>query len=239
MQPSPYQIEIIKAVLSRLKAKKKKGIVVEALAGCGKSTMLWLIAQELKRAGVSPNEVVAVVFGKKNQGDLQKKIEQKVGSNWGAVVRTLHSLCYGIYRDALNVSHSRVKNESSKYTKIAQEFGLLPSHDERRGGDTPGSLLEGRNPAIYSEKDFIDLLDRLRLYCLDTTQENVKFLVELYKLGIKDVELVTAAAEFCLSEGLKAATNRRYWIDMTDMVWVPWAMRSDSRFSATIIGRRE
>lgn len=40
-------------------------------------------------------------------------------------------------------------------------------------------------------------------------------------------------------EGLKVATNRRYWIDMTDMAWVPWAMRDDLRFSAAIALRRE
>jgi len=105
-----------------------------------------------------------------------------------------------------------------------------------RGIDTPGTLLDG---AIFSEKDFTDLIDRLRLYCLDANLENVKYLVELYQLGIKDIELVAAAAEYCLSEGLKVATNRRYWIDMTDMVWVPWAMRDDSRFSAALAGRRE
>lgn len=239
MQPSPYQTKIINTVKLRLKAKNKKGLIVEALAGCGKSTMLWLIAKELKAQGVCPQEVVAVVFGKKNQNDLQKKFEQKVGSDWGVVVRTLHSLCYGIYRDALNVSHQRVKLESNKYLKIAQQFGFLPCHDEERGRDTPGSLLEGLHPAIFSEKDFVDLIDRLRLYCLDATEENVKFLVDLYKLGIKDTQLVAAAAERCLSEGLKVAVERQYWIDMTDMVWIPWAMRSNSRFTATITGRRE
>jgi hypothetical protein len=64
-------------------------------------------------------------------------------------------------------------------------------------------------------------------------------LVHLYKLGINDIGLVAAAAELCLTEGLKVATNRRYWIDMTDMVYVPWAMRYDSRFNAAITGRRE
>lgn len=239
MELSVYQSKILEAVNKRVAAKRKKGLIVEALAGTGKSTMIWLICQELQAQGFSQSEVAAVVFGRKNKEDLQKKISQKVGKDWGVVVRTLHSLCYGIYRDALNVSHVRVKNESGKYTKIAQEFGLFPSPDSGRGSDTPGSLLSGANPAIYSEKDFTDLLDRLRLYCLEATRENVEYLVNLYKLGIKDISLVTAAAEFCLSEGLKVATNRRYWIDMTDMVWVPWAMREDSRFSAAITGRRE
>lgn len=121
--------------------------------------MIWLICHFLQAQGYTPKEVVAVVFGRKNKEDLQQKVEQKVGSSWGTVVRTLHSLCYGIYRDALNVSHPRVKSENSKYTRIAQEFGFFPLKDEHRGIDTPGTLLDG---AIFSEKDFTDLIDRLR-----------------------------------------------------------------------------
>ena len=236
MQLSIYQIQIITAVQERLQTKVKIGLIVEALAGTGKSTMILLICQQLQAQGFSPQEVTALVFGRKNKDDLQQKISQKVGTDWGVVVRTLHSLCYGIYRDALNVKHQRVSSDNNKYTRIAQEFGFFPLKDEVRGIDTPGTLLDG---AICSEKDFTDLLDRLRLYCLDANLENVEYLVNLYKLGIKDIELVTATAEYCLSEGLKLATNRRYWIDMTDMVWVPWAMRDESRFSAAITSRRE
>ena len=182
MELSSFQSKILQAVEKRIRAKRKWGLIVEALAGAGKSTMVWLICHSLQAQGYTPKEVVAVVFGRKNKYDLQNKIEQRVGSDWGVVVRTLHSLCYGIYRDALNVSHQRVSNESSKYAKIAAEFGFFPLKDEHRGVDTPGTLLDG---AIYSEKDFIDLLDRLRLYCLDANYENVKYLVNLYKLGIK------------------------------------------------------
>lgn len=241
MQLSTYQIDIIRAVQQRLKVNKKKGLIVEALAGAGKSTLIWLICQQLQAQGFSPQEVCAVVFGRKNKEDLQKKIEHQVGTEWGSVVRTLHSLCYAIYRDAMCVKHNRVNSDNSKYTRIAQEYGFFPLKDESRGIDVPGGLLEGEKPAIYSEKDFTDLLDRLRLYCLDATESNVEYLVNLYKLGINDIGLVTAAAEFCLSEGLKVATNLRYWLDMTDMVYVPWKMatRSDSRFSAAITGKRE
>ncbi len=67
MQPSTYQTDIIKAVQQRLKANKKKGLIIEALAGCGKSTILWMIALELMQQGFQASEVVAVVFGKKNR----------------------------------------------------------------------------------------------------------------------------------------------------------------------------
>jgi superfamily I DNA/RNA helicase len=218
-----------------LKAKKKKGLIVEALAGAGKSTILWMIAQELMQQGILASEVVAVVFGKKNQTDLQNKFKTKVGSEWGESVRTIHSLCYEIYRSALGVKHQLVKMERGKYREIAQKFGLLPIESESRS--TPGSLLE--DELIFAEKDFLDLLDKLRLYCLDATPDNVGFLTNLYKLGIKDPITVGAAAASCLGLGLKEATGSQFWIDTTDMVWVPWVLREDARFAGAIARRRD
>ena len=43
MELSPFQSKILQAVEKRIRAKKKKGLIVEALAGAGKSTMVWLI----------------------------------------------------------------------------------------------------------------------------------------------------------------------------------------------------
>lgn len=169
MQPSSYQTDIIKAVQQRLKAKEKKGLIVEALAGCGKSTILWMIALELMQQGFQASEVVAVAFGKKNQTDLQAKFKDKVGLKWGESVRTIHSLCYEIYRDALGVEHKRVKLERGKYKEIAQKFGFLPVESEY--SSTPGSLLE--DELVFAEKDFLDLIEKLRLYCLDATPDNV------------------------------------------------------------------
>lgn len=235
MQPSTYQAEIIKAVQQRLKAKKKKGLIVEALAGCGKSTILWMIAQDLQKQGYTAREVVAVAFGKKNQTDLQAKFKAKVGREWGDSVRTIHSLCYEIYRDALGVEHKRVKLERGKYKEIAQKFGFLPVESEYRS--TPGSLLE--DELVFAEKDFLDLLEKLRLYCLEATPDNVGFLTDLYKLGIRNVVTVAAAAAKCLSQGLKDAIGSQYRIDTTDMVWVPWALRDDARFASAITKWRE
>lgn len=235
MQPSSFQTNIIKAVQQRLKAKRKKGLIVEALAGCGKSTILWMIALELMQQGFQASEVVVVVFGKKNQLDLERKFKTKVGTAWGGSVKTIHSLCYSIYRDALNVPHKSVKLERGKYKQIAQKLGLLPIEDEHRS--LPGSLLQ--DDLVFAEKDFLDLLEKLRLYCLDVTVDNVVFLTNLYKLGIRNIPAVTDAASQCLNQGLFEATERLYRIDTTDMVWVPWVMRGDSRFAGAIARKRE
>lgn len=235
MQPSTYQADIIKAVQQRLQAKEKKGLIVEARAGCGKSTILWMIALELMQQGFQASEVVAVVFGKKNQLDLERSFKTKVGTAWGGSVKTIHSLCYSIYRDALNVPHKSVNIERGKYKQIAQKFGLLPIEDNHK--TLPGSLLQ--DDLIFAEKDFLDLLEKLRLYCLDATVDNVTFLTNLYKLGIRNIPAVTNAASQCLNQGLNEATGRLYHIDTTDMVWVPWVMRGDSRFAGAIASKRE
>lgn len=236
MELSRYQSEILQAVENRLSAEEKKGLIVEARAGSGKSTMVWLICQKLKEKGYTPSQVAALVFGRKNKEDLQRKVHQKVGTSWAVVVQTLHSLCYGIYRKALNVKHTSVKMEGKKkYNRIAQKFGFFPSVDQFGRISKPGSLLESK--AIYAEKDFSDLIDQLRLYCLDATPENVQRLVDIYQLNINDIGLLACAANQCLNYGLSEAT-KFHIIDMTDMVWVPWAKRDDSRFSAAIENKR-
>ncbi len=194
-----------------------------------------MIAQELQKQGYRASEVVAVVFGKKNQTDLQAKFKTKVGPEWASSVRTIHSLCYEIYRSALGVEHRQVNLERSKYKEIAQKLGLLPVESESRSN--PGSLLE--DGLIFAEKDFLELLEKLRLYCLDATIDNVEFLTDLYKLGIKGIPQVATAAVSCLSQGLKEATSSQYRIDTTDMVWVPWVLRENSRFAGAIKKRRE
>lgn len=236
MELSRYQEEILEAVQQRLKTSPKKGLIVEALAGCGKSTMLWLMVKELAQQGFQPSEVVAVVFGKKNQLDLESKMKSKVGKEWGTCVRTIHSLCYEVYRSALNVPHKRVQMESDKYRQIAKDFKFLTYKRDQE--EVTGTLLEGRHPAIYEEKDFLNLLDLLRLYCKPVTEEEVEVLTELYGLGINKIDGVTRAAQKCLDKGMSEAIGGRFSIDPTDMVYVPWYLREDARFRAAIAKKR-
>ena len=63
------QFDILEAVRSRLPQAKKKGLLIEALAGTGKSTMLAEIAKVLKSEKLSPLECRFVVFGRKNKQD--------------------------------------------------------------------------------------------------------------------------------------------------------------------------
>ncbi|GGA57126.1 hypothetical protein [Okeania sp. KiyG1] len=60
----------------RLTQTKKKGLLIEALVGTGKSTMLAEIAKVLRDKKLSLLECRFVVFGRKNKADLASKLSE-------------------------------------------------------------------------------------------------------------------------------------------------------------------
>ncbi len=114
------QFNILEAVRHRLSQPQKKGLLIEALAGTGKSTMLAEIAKVLKDEKLSPLECRFVVFGRKNKQDLVNKLSK---IKWEKSVQTLNSLGYEILRDALGKNHKQFRLNNGKYEKIAQDKG--------------------------------------------------------------------------------------------------------------------
>jgi superfamily I DNA/RNA helicase len=227
---SIYQKKILAAIRDRLPQKQKKGLLVEALAGCGKSFTLGEIGKVLRDEGVRPSECRFVVFGKKNQLDLQGKMKSEVGVEWGSSVSTLHSLGRSILASQL-----RLDVKGWKYSDIAKKNQFIAYHEY--GTRVTGELGRGENPAIESDHAFLDLLEKLRLYCLDATEENVRFLACKHHIGIPNhgLKAVTDAADKCLSEGIKQGLAGR--IDFTDMSWLVWKCRD--LFSGSIASVRE
>ncbi|MEZ2278084.1 MAG: UvrD-helicase domain-containing protein [Microcoleus sp.] len=230
MELSKYQADILQAVQQRINTPCEaiKGLLIEALAGTGKSFMLVEICSLLESAGVSPDQVRLVVFGKKNKTDLANKLGLKVGNNWKNSVSTLHSLSFQILREVLNVSSNIFKIESWKYRDIASDFKFV-RYSEGWGRDRkefPGTLFKNCPEDIVRqfERDFLTLLELLRLYCLDATVENLVKLTVLHQLEIIISEEVVKAADKCLSVGNQTALSA-YWLDYTDMSWVLWKNR--------------
>lgn len=249
MQLSPYQQAVIEAVIENLKQiklintspsalvfasqLKLKKLLIEALAGAGKSTMLWLVAKTLSEGGITPDECCVLVFGKKNQLDLQSKFESKVGAGWGESVRTLHSLGYELYRDALRVPHKAVKMQGYKYSRIGEQLGWLTKDSWQ------GKLTEDPEaPAIVEERDFLKLIDLLRSYCYVPSVENVEVLNKRHKLGIKDAVVVSVAAREVLDKGEREACHS-YVIDTEDMCWLPYQWRKERGMSAAIAHKQK
>jgi DNA helicase II / ATP-dependent DNA helicase PcrA len=209
---SLYQEAILEAVKARIISKgSKPGLLIEALAGCGKSATLALIAGTLNELGVKPEECRLVVFGKKNQLDLSDKLS-RVGYGWKDSVKTLHSLSLSV----LNASGIKTKVNAYKYHNIGRDLGYLGTWRDNQY--TVGSLVDGG--LVGSDNDFIDLLDKLRLYCYEPVEDKVLELVELHNLDIHPANAsnVAAIAKELLVEGLNQA--RLGVIDFTDMSWV-------------------
>ncbi|XWK91805.1 MAG: UvrD-helicase domain-containing protein (plasmid) [Phormidium sp.] len=223
MQLSTYQQAVLDAIKQRITANERplKGLLIEALAGSGKSTMLWLIAQVLSEYGYTPSECRFVVFGKKNQLDLSAKMSSKVGKKWGKSVSTLHSLSFAILRDVLGQPAHRFKVENFKYRKIAQDFQLISYWNGSQREE--GELI--REKKCKSAIDFLEVVEKLRLYCLESTVENVVYIKERHKLEIFDCGAVAIAAEKVLTKGLQSAINN-LWLDFTDQSWVLWHRRN-------------
>lgn len=227
LTPSPYQTCILNAVSKNLILPIKSGIGVIALAGTGKSTLITLIAETIQKQGLQPEEMVILVFGTKNKDDLRKCIQAKLGAKWGRTVRTIHSLAYSIYREALNVSTANVN--PYKYETIASKLGWITGNV---GG--LGRLVANSDyPAILNEKAFIKLLELLRLYAYQPNPENIQTLNQTYNLSVTDLYRVAQAAKDCLDRGEEEALFRNK-IDTTDMVWMPWKCQDIPFFKGAI-----
>ena len=208
---------------------KLKGMLIEALAGTGKSFILVQICQQLAHMGVDPDEVRLVVFGRKNKADLQSKLGMQCGGKWVSSVCTLNSLGFQILKDATGVDNPLWKVENLKYTKIAREFGYISRYEFRRGERVKidGSLFGAlEKSADFLDREFSNLLEKFRIYCLPVTSENLAVLIsdnlELVPIIVKGSLLeknILAALNQCLQEGYQKACGQ-YWIDFTDQAWV-------------------
>ncbi|TAG98745.1 MAG: ATP-dependent helicase [Oscillatoriales cyanobacterium] len=231
MQLSSYQESILSAVDARfaLPSCDEKGILIEALAGTGKSFMLVEICRRLQHFNYSPDQVRLVVFGKKNKEDLAAKLSS-IRSNWKQCVSTLHSLSYQILREGLNVNSRSFRIESSKYRTIAETLKFI-THSKLINNVQEvfsGELWKEGSQELDSY--FIKALELFRLYCLDATEENLAHIVKLHNLEILVSATIANAIGKCLNVGYKEAVDN-YWIDYTDMSWVLWMERDNLQFA--------
>ncbi|NET14671.1 MAG: ATP-dependent helicase [Okeania sp. SIO1H6] len=219
------QFKILEAVRDRLSQTKKKGLLIEALAGTGKSTMLAEIAKVLKSEKLSPLECRFVVFGRKNKADLADKLSE---IKWEKSVQTLNSLGYEMLRDALGKSHKQFRLSNGKYEKIAQDKGYLDRYN-KWGNKISGKLqIENHSGevAVKSKADFVDLLDKMRLHCHyvdEISKDDVweiinKYNIEIFKSRLSEItEAICDVLETGLNEGMDKLN-----IDFLDQIWLLW-----------------
>ena len=180
LELSKYQADILSAVQQRcevLAGEPIKGLLIEALAGTGKSFVLVEICSLLRDLGIKPDEVRLVVFGRKNKDDLATKLGARIGSSWKNSVNTLHSLSYQILREALSTDHKTFKLQNWKYEDIAANLGYTrrTEYVGKNRRYIPGSLFSNspEDKVRKLEREFLQLLELLRLYCSPPYLESI------------------------------------------------------------------
>jgi len=106
MQASPYQAAIIQRVRDMARGEANPRLVVEAVAGSGKSTTLRMIASTLRDSGVPEADILYLAFS----SAMVKEIGPKLSGM--ALTRTIHSQGFGAVRRNLgkvDVQDAKVK----------------------------------------------------------------------------------------------------------------------------------
>lgn len=215
---SKYQIDILKACYQRLLMDgEKPGVLVQAYAGCGKSFTITKVVELAKALGLKPTTAKVVVFGKKNKLDLSEKLTKSLGLSWGKSVTTLHALGYYILKQCgLNF-----EVDENKYEGIAKDLKLIGRSGYRT---VPGVVTEGDKPLCSSSKAFISLIDKIRVYCLEPTPENLLGMADRHEISINadTVDILSGYVKTVLEIGVEQAFGSSGCVDYTDMLWLVW-----------------
>lgn len=234
---SAYQRNILKAIYERLNSQGPlKGLLVEALAGCGKSFTISQVVKLLNAYGITPDQARIVVFGKKNKLDLSEKVA-RVGEGWGQSVRTLHSLSFQILKEVIPAAGgNQNKPDSFKYHKIAQKMKLVSYWEN--GVLNQGSLTKGGDDAfVETDSDFMDLVEKIRLYFYEPNPRSIEWLTKKHNIGV-NLDRVLELTDWLvrvLDEGVRLAYTGK--IDYTDMSWI--VARDQENFSGAIASMRK
>ena len=215
-EPSSYQ----QGVLDFLLSNTGNG-ACNAVAGSGKSSTLLIAAIALSAAGITPDDLKVLVFGKANAEDLQHKMSKLIG-RWKQCASTLHSVGFGLLKQERD--RKSVKVDSYKYKQIAQDLHYLSK------GDRKGSLAEEK---ICAESDFLKLVDLVRLTDQVTLPETIQAIAQQHEIELSEFHVVAEAIADCLKLG-EILAQEEGTIDFTDMVWLPvrWQLHTRPWFRA-------
>ncbi|NEP40340.1 MAG: ATP-dependent helicase [Okeania sp. SIO2H7] len=213
-----------------------QSMVVEALAGCAKSSTMVLIAVFLKHNDYKAAHCRFVVFGKSNQQDLKDKIESATGKpSWGKIVQTLHSFAFEIWRGKDKTKDYKIDDRRDKYQSIAQSLGAITKSGKE--GDLDKKNSDGVSVCCEAV-DFLELVEKLRIYCVrEITPSSVLAIAQRCQMDtflINQAEKLEKVAYWCqrvLEEGARLAVEEK-WIDYTDMLWLLW--KEQGRFRKAI-----
>jgi superfamily I DNA/RNA helicase len=207
MKPSRYQQKILDWIRT-----STGNATCNAVAGSGKSTTLYLAAQELLKTGISPSQIKIIVFGKTNADDLIRKF----GSQWQNSISTLHSIGWTILKAHLGIGRGTI--DEKKYRTIARSWGYIGKHGLKKQG------------VLENEGDFLQILNLLRMNNACPNSFSIRAIAEHHGMIINDYEKLAIAIQSTLEIGIDQAKYRHIF-DFTDQIWLPvyWNAQAPQR----------
>lgn len=212
MQFSQYQTDFFDA----LRSVGKRNIVVDAVAGSGKTTTL----VEASRIIGEPRSMVFLAFNKHIAAELQNRMP-------GVDCRTIHSLGFDACRRA-----SRVKPmmSANKYRLV---FDSLMTDNWRLCANRMGDVLGKREPSDFRH-DTIRLSKMIRLTLTDPGDiEGISQIAAHHNIEDYDGLAIECAAE-CVERGDKLWQDSSL-LDYDDMLWLPYRFGYSTRTYATVL----
>jgi DNA helicase-2/ATP-dependent DNA helicase PcrA len=212
--PSDYQTAIFEAV-----ENGRGNLVVEAVAGSGKSTTLE-IAARLAR------DVLVVAFNKAIADSMGKRLAS--ARAWDATARTAHSVGIGAIRYANRDTQTRVDDD--KYHDLVRVY---EQEVQTKGTLFGRKLAQEEISALYDENSrvprlpmgpIINLLRLARLNLVDFDNAD-SFLTMVVALcdhhGFEIPAGTDAIVAECVRRAALAGRDNIRTIDFVDMVWMP------------------
>jgi DNA helicase-2/ATP-dependent DNA helicase PcrA len=204
--PSPYQVAIWQWV-----EQGRGSLVVEAVAGSGKSTTIKHAARLLSAGGLF------LAFNKSIATELAREMPA------GMVASTIHA--HGF--QACRALGKRIRVEGGKYRKMAREVqkdakrGILFGRTLPRGAAT---LLDNL-PRSWPGDEIEKLINLARLDLLDPGLPEGDFATEIDNLAVRHgldwPSVFDGVVPLVVQRLMLQGSQDRSQIDFTDMVWLP------------------
>lgn len=210
-----YQVKIKEAVSAAIGGTGSKNIIIEANAGCGKTTTLVNVVLPLF---LPTMKVLCATFGKRINDEMISKVAQASGIACSPFILTLHSVGNKII--AKNWGFQRMNNYREQ--NLAEKH-LKYSRKEHR------STLIGIGNIAQRSKEMYPFATRENL-------EEIADLFDFYTPAIEKEGISLTEILDSVERVLELSKKRDGTISFADMIWLPLAMGwAKGEYDAVII----